>query len=97
MSFSQAAAAYVAAHRAGWTAKTADSVAAAIQTYANPVIGTLPVGAASELSRHRALLTHRSPTNLGPLGRGARHNHFRSGDGDNATKILEPQGFSRVG
>ena len=44
MSFSEAAAAFVEANRAGWTTKTANSTAAAIATYANPIIGALPVG-----------------------------------------------------
>ena len=45
MSFSEAAAAYIDAHKASWrTTKTADSTAAAITTYANPIIGSLAVG-----------------------------------------------------
>jgi integrase len=44
MTFSKVAAAYVDAHKAGWTTKTAGSIAAAIQTYANPTIGALPIG-----------------------------------------------------
>ena len=43
MTFSKAAAAYIDAHKASWTAKTAGSTAAAIATYANPIIGALPV------------------------------------------------------
>jgi integrase len=44
MSFAEAAAAYIEAHKSSWTTKTAGSTAAAITTYANPIIGSLPVG-----------------------------------------------------
>jgi integrase len=44
MSFAAAAAAYIEAHKSSWTAKTTGSTAAAITTYANPIIGLLPVG-----------------------------------------------------
>jgi integrase len=45
MSFAEAARSYVDARRVGWTQKTAGSIAAAIDTYANPILGSLPVGA----------------------------------------------------
>ena len=44
MSFSKAAAAYIELHKAGWSDKSTLQWITSIDTYANPILGSLPIG-----------------------------------------------------